>query len=227
MCGCRKRAAAGGAPAPTSAPPAPPRAPPAPRTVRTVVRAVVRSAPAPAPAPVVAPPIIDPAEWGPQLWFVLHTLGELAGGPAVFQRIPRVLAALAANGLRCPECQAHFSAWVAAHPFPTGRLPRDQALTAARQWVLDLHNNVNERRTADAAVPEEGALSDVSDVSVPVSDSGTSRVVAPAWSAEQVAAAYGGDRRAIRRAAIDRLRQIRGKIAEPAFRVILNTLAQG
>ena len=207
MCGCRKRAAATAGGPGDGGPPAP-RAPPPPRTVRTVVTRGVRTVAAPPPPP--PPVIIDPSLWGPQLWFVLHTIAELAGSVAVFQRISRVVTTIAKGGLRCPECQAHFSAWVTAHPFPTGRLPRDQSVAVARQWVLDLHNNVNARRSAE--VPEEGAAP----------------VVAPAWSTEQVVATYASaDRRALRRAAIDRLRQIQGKIADTAYRVLLNTLSQG
>ena len=184
MCNCRKNVG-------STAPPAGPRAAPAPRVVRG--RAV------PVPVAVAQPPAepepIDPALWGPQLWFVLHTLAELSVSSTVFGRWPRLLEILK-SGLRCPECQGHFNAWVDAHPFP-GAADRTQRVPAARRWVLDLHNNVSERR--GVAV----------------------------WDEAAVAAAYGtGDRALLRRTARGKLAEIRDRMGDRAWRILQGILTQ-
>jgi len=182
MCGCRKNLG--------PAPPAAPRAAP-PRG---------RAAPAPA-APAAPPPPpepIDPVLWGPQLWFILHTLAELSFASTTATRWPRLLEILK-SGLRCPECQGHFNAWVESHPYPTGteRLGRDQRVLVARRWVLDLHNDVNTRRGV------------------------------PTWEEAAVVAAYGsGDRALMRRNARVRLGEIRGRLGDQAWRALHGVLTQ-
>jgi hypothetical protein len=66
--------------------------------------------------------------WGAKLWRILHTIGER--NPAA---LPTVAAALRTS-LPCPDCDAHYNAWYVAHP-PVGDA----------QWVLDVHNDVNNR----------------------------------------------------------------------------------
>ena len=66
---------------------------------------------------------VDGAEvWGRPLWAELHAAESLPSDFA--QRIP------------CPECQAHFLSYVAAHPPPVG---------AFHQYTVDLHNEINAR----------------------------------------------------------------------------------
>ena len=77
--------------------------------------------------------IVDTAVWGAPLWKALHTAA--AGAPASWPAIPAALR----DSLPCPDCDAHYNAWYAARPPPVDP-------TAAAQWLLDLHNDVNSRR---------------------------------------------------------------------------------
>ena len=147
------------------------------------------------PPPPAEPEPIDPALWGPQLWFILHTLAELSATTSTFARWTRLLELLK-SGLRCPECQGHFNAWVDAHPFPAAGT-RDQRVAAARQWVLALHNTVNERRGV------------------------------PVWEEAAVVATYGvGDRALARRTARARLAEIRERLGDRAWRLLQLMLSQ-
>jgi hypothetical protein len=78
--------------------------------------------------------VLDTSRWGPALWRVLHTIAALATDVAPVAAALRSLD----GALPCPDCAAHYHAWLAAHPLPT-------TVTEAQEWVLALHNAVNAR----------------------------------------------------------------------------------
>jgi hypothetical protein len=82
-------------------------------------------------------PIVDPAIWGPAMWFVLHGLAALA--PAADPDWPALLDALTTS-LPCPDCAGHYTQW------RRRTLLRQNSDDGVRQWLLDLHNSVNRRR---------------------------------------------------------------------------------
>ena len=97
------------------------------------------------PEPVdVGLPIVDPAIWGPHLWRFLHVAAALPPRSRGREKWRAVLEALRVS-LPCPDCTGHYLAWHRAHPF---RVMLGGAATrrAAMRWVLDLHNDVNQRR---------------------------------------------------------------------------------
>lgn len=116
----------------------------------------------------------DTSLWGPSLWFILHTLAEFGGVPQQWTDLIRALQI----SIPCSECSAHFQQWVSNHPF--------HAQTSPRQWILDLHNDVNQRL---ASPSEDGNL-------------GTDR---KQWTLEDVATTYGGDKQ-------KRLREVESRI---------------
>ena len=84
--------------------------------------------------------IRDPREWGPLLWTVMHSLAEIGGGaPIVADDWTELFVALQTS-IPCPDCTVHYMAWLAAHPPPT------TGTADARIWLLDLHNDVNQRK---------------------------------------------------------------------------------
>jgi hypothetical protein len=49
------------------------------------------------------------------------------------------------NALPCPECSAHYNAWVTANPLNLPYSGPDLTM-AISSWILGLHNNVNVRK---------------------------------------------------------------------------------
>jgi hypothetical protein len=96
----------------------------------------------------------DTSLWGPSLWFILHTLAEFGGNPQRWDDLIRALQI----AIPCSECSTHFQQWVTSHPF--------HAQTSPRQWILDLHNDVNQRLAGDRKQ----------------------------WTLEEVTMTYGGDK---------------------------------
>jgi hypothetical protein len=70
--------------------------------------------------------------WGPPLWKVLHVLANVNDLGRW-----RTLLDLLRTALPCPECSAHFNAWLDAHPLIDG--------TKMDLWLLALHNDINRR----------------------------------------------------------------------------------
>jgi hypothetical protein len=48
------------------------------------------------------------------------------------------------TALPCPECSAHYNAWIAANPVPLPYAPSELQM-ALSAWLLALHNDVNVR----------------------------------------------------------------------------------
>ena len=132
--------------------------------------------------PGIAPPVVlataDTSIWGPSLWKVLHTASALSKSNTQMESLAVVLGALR-TGIPCSECSAHYNQWYDAHPLKTVtysgkrsatkvfRIIRTTTTTSTTTWnslvawILDLHNNVNTRKSQ------------------------------PTWTVEQVVAAYG------------------------------------
>lgn len=89
-------------------------------------------------------------EWGPLLWWILHTLAEKAGRqtnpitlgdeqrawPLLFKELP--------GALPCPFCRDHLQGYLSSHPFA---LPQDpyEWRSYVPTYVYDLHESVNRR----------------------------------------------------------------------------------
>ena len=123
MCNCgRRQAAAAGA-----------------RPIRTrgpYGRRGIAIQPVPEPALFNGMVIRDTSEWGPLLWTVMHSLAEIGGSDADWTDLFVSLQ----TSLPCPDCTNHYTAWLAARPPPT------TGTAAARMWLLDLHNDINQRK---------------------------------------------------------------------------------
>ena len=112
------------------------------------------------PLRVIAPlATVDTSVWGAILWRALHAASVAANDRSQIGAWNALAEALR-TGIPCPDCSAHYNAWYNSHPLkfsvvastrlmnPMARGRRTapapiQATTVG--WVLDLHNNVNQR----------------------------------------------------------------------------------
>lgn len=83
----------------------------------------------------------DTALWGPTLWRILHTLAEFTMYGDM-NRFWQILLRNMRTTLPCPDCRAHFVAWSDSHPL-TNIKTMPELRIFYRQWLLDLHNQVN------------------------------------------------------------------------------------
>lgn len=89
-------------------------------------------------------------KWGPVLWKILHTAAECLGNQKIEilkqderQAWINVLHSLE-GAMPCIQCQKHYREWRFRNKLEAFRyLDGDALRTAARNWLLDLHNNVN------------------------------------------------------------------------------------
>lgn len=88
---------------------------------------------------------LAPAEWGPGVWRWLHALPEHAGS------VDRLRKCLGAVCLPCPECQGHYDDFLKRRPVGDEIRTRRDAF----RWILDLHNEVNERNGKPAYTEEK------------------------------------------------------------------------
>ena len=78
------------------------------------------------------------------MWRFLHIAAQ--GCMPVHRRagVWQTLLAAMRTGLPCPECRAHYTAWLDAYPL---QVTRETGLAPpVRAWILELHNAVNVRR---------------------------------------------------------------------------------
>jgi hypothetical protein len=132
---CGVRAVVTPAPAPLV------RSAPVPRTaLRTVVIPTVVAAA----AETVEVPTVDTEIWGPHMWRFLHIAAEGCMPCHVRDGVWHTLLAAMRTGLPCPDCRAHYNAWLDAYPL---QVTIQTGLAGpVRAWVLELHNAVNVRR---------------------------------------------------------------------------------
>jgi hypothetical protein len=91
-------------------------------------------------APLLA--TVDATIWGPPLWKALHTAGQnkqLKTRQPLWANLMKNLR----TGIPCPDCSAHFNAWMSAHPIRASLIPNIGVDHS--KWILDLHNDVNRR----------------------------------------------------------------------------------
>ena len=109
--------------------------------------------------------MVQNEDWGPPLWRILHTVAEKLGRQTV--------GLLAADEVRtwvnllqvtegimpCALCRKHYGAWKKAQP-PQALLDLNRPgqgmffREAARKWLWDLHEAVNERKRSQVVVAE-------------------------------------------------------------------------
>ena len=188
MCSCNRGRGSGSGPGPSV-------------VTHTALRPAARTAPKPAtaaqqqqqqsrPVPPAPLPTVDTSVWGALLWKVLHTASVFTKTTAHIPLWRNLIKALK-TGLPCPDCSAHYNAWVASQSIHFSIIG-DGIRTSAIQWVLALHNNVNGRQNPP---------------------------VAP-WKVKQVIAAYEGipaEKAARIAAAVTALQSLHGVIGPSAF----------
>ena len=91
--------------------------------------------------------------WGPALWFILHTFAERVGrNPIVALRLDEVrefdmiIRSFPAT-LPCPACQHHAFEYIRAHPINWNKLTGPDITPVLRRWLYDFHNHVNRSKT--------------------------------------------------------------------------------
>mmetsp|Transcript_68893 Transcript_68893/g.149931 ORF Transcript_68893/g.149931 Transcript_68893/m.149931 type:complete len:172 (-) Transcript_68893:136-651(-) len=84
----------------------------------------------------------NPSVWGPPAWFFLHSV-TLALPDVVPEEQQKSLAQLMYNMqkiLPCPSCGIHLSEHMREHPIEPHLSTRDGMI----QWMIDIHNMVNQ-----------------------------------------------------------------------------------
>ena len=96
--------------------------------------------------PPPPPPPPSPAVWGPPLWVALHTAAQFTTTENQRSVWIDLLEAMR-TALPCDECSAHYNTWINAHPVAPALPPSGTDLQVGiSTWILDLHNNVNDRK---------------------------------------------------------------------------------
>ena len=113
--------------------------------------------------------MVSPTHWGPPLWRILHSCAERLGNQ-IFVLLAedekrawvRILKDL--DGVMpCALCRTHYKAWCkqvgASHPISAIQGRGEEFRVAARTWLWELHEEVNNSRS----LPLEGrpALSEM------------------------------------------------------------------
>ena len=94
--------------------------------------------------------IVDTNKWGAHLWRILHVLSLQAKTDAALAAWAFLPAQLD-GALPCPECAQHYHDWIREHPLMvTGS-------ASIQDWVVTLHNQVNERKQLAAWTTEQMA----------------------------------------------------------------------
>lgn len=115
---------------------------------------LVRAAPPPAAPRSVVPivaiateadlPTVDTEIWGPHMWRFLHIAAEGCTPGHSRAGVWQTLLDAMRTGLPCPDCRAHYNAWLNAYPLHVTL--RTGLSRPVRAWILELHNAVNLRR---------------------------------------------------------------------------------
>jgi len=84
--------------------------------------------------------------WGPALWMILHSTAERIGTKYLHQlpqeeiRLWTTLLNSLKYSLPCPHCKKHYTSYLATNPI-MNPFTKDNI----RNWLFQLHNQVNER----------------------------------------------------------------------------------
>jgi hypothetical protein len=108
--------------------------------------------------------MVQNSEWGPHLWWLLHTgaeqLGRREGLPRTMEQDERqswvlFLKAVGA-AMPCALCRGHYREWLKRRPAEQFLgLRGDELRLAARRWAWDLHEKVNAERGAQGMALED------------------------------------------------------------------------
>ena len=100
------------------------------------------------------------SEWGPVLWQLLHGVAQQIGKTPVKQMLTDqrrefiLVLRYIENIMPCPLCRQHYHQWRFTHPidkFPDGQ----EFFTSVRQWLFELHENVNKSRNIESGISLE------------------------------------------------------------------------
>jgi hypothetical protein len=140
-------------------------------------------------------PTYDTSVWGAYTWTALHIASIRSPNFGLW----RELSANLANDLPCPECRAHYAAWLGKNPLRVSFLPLRRMMRRDTNvgpiiinWLITLHNDVS------------------------------SSLGKPTWSTQQVYDRYGGDRAAEGLAA---LANVKGIIGQNSYDIIARLLS--
>lgn len=107
--------------------------------------------------------MVQNKDWGPSLWNILHTVAEHLGKSAVpllladEVRLWIQLVKVTEGVMPCALCRGHYAEWKKQHPPEatfTARLGPESFKEAARKWLWELHEEVNQRN-GQASFPFE------------------------------------------------------------------------
>lgn len=95
-----------------------------------------------APPPLPTLPTLDTSVWGPMLWKAMHIAGQCKGVRSRQTLWVKLFKELR-TGIPCPDCSAHYNAWLNTHPVRISLVPNGGVDIG--KWLLGLHNDVNRR----------------------------------------------------------------------------------
>ena len=86
---------------------------------------------------------VNTSMWGPPLWKMMHILSTFHPDTVVsheeFMKLWDQLFVALKEEIPCPECRSHVQNWLSKNP--------DFRSRGIKQYILDLHNDVNARRS--------------------------------------------------------------------------------
>lgn len=109
---------------------------------QTVLRSGATTQPAAQPPPLPTLPTLDTSVWGPPLWKTMHIAAQCTGVKSRQTLWVKLFKELR-TGLPCPDCSAHYNAWLNTHPVRLSLVPNGGVDMG--KWLLSLHNDINRR----------------------------------------------------------------------------------
>jgi hypothetical protein len=103
----------------------------------------------------------SPSEWGPTAWELLHGIAERVGNNTLHSMIQDEK-----NGIKytlqhfgsllpCLKCQSHYKEWLRKHSIDFTKGYGEFLQDHLRQWIFDLHENVNKDRMVESGLSIE------------------------------------------------------------------------
>lgn len=100
--------------------------------------------------------------WGPPFWYILHTSAEQLGKSSLAlvqtDEVNRWILLLKSveGALPCAMCRDHYKKWLSSHPVSQFQTLRGDVLRVrAREWLWNLHENINQRKGVSSGVTLE------------------------------------------------------------------------